>query len=919
MFLKIDALTEKQCSYGLKISHTPKTLFKTRNSKATWKDIMECTILDGDFTIATIYGGNITNEDFPVFPNLREITGSLLIYNARGLTSLEHIFPNLRVIGGQTLIRNYALVIYQNEDLRYIGLNNLKLVRNGGVRITDNAKLCFSRSINWNDIVIGKFGKVQIDKNGYNSRFSENVTESCQDFYGCKVDNPEKCQKMDGPLSCWNSTSCQTYCKYHKSGKGPGCSSLTGEKCHSSCLGGCEIPNDPTTCYACQKYKLNGECVEKCPANTYAHLDNRCLTKEECQNILPIKSLLKKDKIFWKAFKGKCHYNCPDGFQEDPTNPHNCIICEGYCPRKCLGGTIDSIKTALFYEKCNIIEGNLDINIERSEKSSTKQFTKAFGNIREITGNGEKVICDFYPINFGKVDFHAERHFDISFTKFNTSNLNDTVLLGYTVYYKKVEKIDPDLGYGDDIDGECDNQWKSKFFSTEHLYAGKENEGRAWLEYLELNTLYAYYIQTKVVSHPNAKHAISKIEFYKTPFKNPESPLFKKAEAIGSDKILLEWDPPIKANGNITHYTVMWNAKSIGLENGEHDFCGNNLNLESSNPSSLSFIGSMKSNGKTDVQKCHKCRIDKEVTKIEDESDEALEDTVMNTIYPFPLTNEEVESDGKFEDSILDEIFKISYGGEPIEYYCFDQYNLREEEKPHNSIANTEIYPEIYNENITFGRANISSTRVILTGLQHFTEYSIQIIACQDTAEPENSCSKNAAFKIVRTEPFPENDIIDLRTIKVFPYIVNGTEQGDSRIITWKIPDDPNGAILGFRYKIWRENDEMPPSERCISKSEFEKHNGVLVLGLNNGIYSFNISTVSSAGISESVVTKDLFQINVSNWFSWVEMLYLFLFFIIVIAASLYGIYRFYHFIDKKAKKYAQKIIPAKEQGTPLL
>lgn len=51
-----------------------------------------CTIVEGDITLAIIHKRNISSnsennfpsdDDFPIFENLREITGSLLVYNVR--------------------------------------------------------------------------------------------------------------------------------------------------------------------------------------------------------------------------------------------------------------------------------------------------------------------------------------------------------------------------------------------------------------------------------------------------------------------------------------------------------------------------------------------------------------------------------------------------------------------------------------------------------------------------------------------------------------------------------------------------------------------------------------------------------------------------------------------------------------------
>ena len=190
--------------------NSPKQGYKPLAVKDGWEVFFECTILDGDVTISMMTGENITDDQFPVFSHLREITGSVLVYNVKGLTNLGRIFPNLRIIGGHSLIMNYALVIYQNEDLKYIGFDKLTVIRNGGVRIMENKKLCYTRFINWDNILIGKIRDVMIDQ-GSGITFAENNSDipSCKDHLGCAVKDKSICQKVDDILSCWNSTTCQ--------------------------------------------------------------------------------------------------------------------------------------------------------------------------------------------------------------------------------------------------------------------------------------------------------------------------------------------------------------------------------------------------------------------------------------------------------------------------------------------------------------------------------------------------------------------------------------------------------------------------------------------------------------------------------------------------------------------------------------
>ena len=59
--------------------------------------------------------------------------------------------------------------------------------------------------------------------------------------------------------------------------------------------------------------------------------------------------------------------------------------------------------------------------------------------------------------------------------------------------------------------------------------------------------------------------------------------------------------------------------------------------------------------------------------------------------------------------------------------------------------------PKVVHENITSGKINITSTRIVITNLKHYTEYNIQIVACQDERAIENFCSKQVASKFIRT------------------------------------------------------------------------------------------------------------------------------------------------------------------------
>jgi insulin receptor len=74
--------------------------------------------VEGFVRVVLIDRANESEYDKFSFPELREITGYLLIYRVTGLTSLGRMFPNLTVIRGNSLFVDYALVVYEMFDLQ---------------------------------------------------------------------------------------------------------------------------------------------------------------------------------------------------------------------------------------------------------------------------------------------------------------------------------------------------------------------------------------------------------------------------------------------------------------------------------------------------------------------------------------------------------------------------------------------------------------------------------------------------------------------------------------------------------------------------------------------------------------------------------------------------------------------------------
>ncbi|KAE9548241.1 hypothetical protein FO519_008549 [Halicephalobus sp. NKZ332] len=951
---------EQRCD-SIDLRNKPHEAFKNEGSQSNWRIYKNCTILDGDFTMSMMLSEHNTDEQFPVFENLREITGSVLIFGVRGLTTLGRIFPNLRIIGGQSLIMNYALVIYQNQDLKTIGLDKLTMIRNGGVRVKDNFELCYAETINWDSILIGKLRDVVVENGGTTRNSMDTVKNNCNEYNGCKVDNSEKCQKVGDQLA---------YCKYHKLSDdtiGPGCSS-SGEKCHSECIGGCEVTDDPGTCHGCRNFEVNGTCVSKCPLGTYELLDWRCITQEECNSRRPVSSSMNiQEKMVWKAFAGKCHYDCPKGYEEDIKDKTTCKRCESYCPKKCAGGIIHSIGDALKYSKCNIIEGNLEINVKiGTEVIPAGKFTEAFGEIEQIAGflliqmsypftdlhmfrslkniNGSELVNNKYalvieenpnlqelfnieeqPLKIlnGSVSFQANkmlcmekieeflRHIGtdpakadvsrfsngdkavcnevlIEFTltkvssnmihlrwpKFNTSNMDQEKFLGYQVFFKKVDYMGQKLSINEDRSA-CGDSWSMEFFNSS---VDVENDGI--IIPVDPNTVYAYYVQTRLVNHPGARSGISDIQFVKTHFHYPDPPTIKKATVLDACRIALELEPPREPRGNITHYQISWLINEDKRHITFQDPC---IDLPHQIQQAKLAMEKEKreKNQRTcsKVKDCCNCK-DAETPDSEDSEMEALEE-ISNCLVPTVTSGEKEPGD-------LDKCIFVNVTE-------FAAMNI-------NAV-------------------NVSSTKIILSGLKHFTEYEVQVLSCQDEMAIEHWCSKTSKGRVLRTKPLPDNDEVDYGSIKID--MVEPTNENNGMIggyrITWAPPEDPNSVLIAFKVKVSKDDGDTP-LEQCVRYDDYIANGkGVVLNGLTNGKYNLEVRSLTFNGLSKSTISKE-FNVHIPGWFTWNRILYIVLGSIIVITSiCMLGRKCYERNFGKKVQEYLRQTISANPEYLSLI
>ncbi|CAI4230621.1 unnamed protein product [Auanema sp. JU1783] len=1007
---------------------------------------VNCTVLEGSFLMSMVLENTSDIGEWPRYEKLREITGSLLIFQVKGLKTLRWIFPNLRIIGGQSMIQHYSLIIYQNEDIEEIGLDELRIVRNGGVRIADNPKLCNAKSIDWRRIQAGPINDLLVDDSTMEVGVGEGKIAPCEPT--CTHPKyPDKCHFLNHPsrpMACFGKKACQLYCEHDRietangTSLGPGCVDGTNEKCHEECVAGCTKANDPGACYGCAHISHAGKCVRSCPKNLFSYMDRRCISRKTCEMLNPRSSQGKIE--YYKATSGKCDIRCPEGYEEEPENRHKCRLCAGECHRICGGnGTIDSLSKAKLFAGCSIIDGYLEIELRTGmEFVPAEELTKCFQSIQVIQGyllirhspvfvnlnmfknlttitgsflyrekyalavfenpnlaklfaseknltiergylqfhnnrmlcfrhitelmermnrikemdesdqsktsNGDKAICDESSFDV-YVDSVSYNSFGLKWRPYNTFDIDFRKFLGYEILYKEVTSNNTAITVDDDRSA-CSDSWMRYFQEVTSVvspdgyvlsatsdrkdsltqsdvsallndYANGTQDSDYNGPHVDVlitadvkpDTTYAFYVTTVLVRHIGARNAVSPLGFVRTTFGIPDPPQIIKAEALGTDSISIEWSPPRKPNGQVTHYTINYRPIDVNLEKKASVVCSNenvkdlsddrSFSRDSSYHVSYGFGTSLVSTTAAPetcaAKNCCPCQTDV-LSKINElENNLEFENSMQNIMF--------VQRDGAQEEPDDSKRMKRSISTN----LGSDKDNLDERRRRIESY-NEKI--EQYESLSMPNRINVTGNKVILRNLKHYTEYFVSIVACQNVSVPDSHCSHRKAWHYIRTDKIPDADVIDNSTINV-EFVGNST---NDFVVNWKPPKYPNGAILAYKVRVTNLAQQATPIEQCNSSLELPnpEKDGVPFNGLADGHYRVEIRTVSELGISAAAVRSEPVIVERPSFWTVRRIIYVIIciaFFLSFLAACAYFCMRKYY--GEKVKEYATQLISA--------
>ncbi|CAJ0942933.1 unnamed protein product, partial [Mesorhabditis belari] len=536
-------------------------------------------------------------------------------------------------------------------------------------------------------------------------------------------------------------------------------------------------------------------------------------------------------------------------------------------------------------------------------------FMKAVGKESEMDNddqspdtNGERAICEESSLEVTVTEV-LHNGFIIQWNPLNDSDSDYRKFLGYQVFYKEVHSVDHNMSIDDDRSA-CSDSWVMHFEPEKEDVTTSKTRGAIIVSTLiKANTIYAFYVQTRIVKHDGARNSVSKIGFLTTKYATPNEPKFEKAKALSSDSIEIEWDEPTMPNGEITHYIITWVRERDEAITGHACDRGHSHAAKPEQPSATASVMATFLPKKEDQGTCSKvpgcCQCDvppsASTNPLSLENDEKIslkahfENEIQNVVF--------VQSSRRRKRSIDegptgkdDKVGKTVKDGKekPGQAAGKSQTQPQKSKRPPVLLAPSPSQEASPSWDYIIRSKNVTGTRFKIDNLTHYGNYRITIAACQNVSVPENSCTLRPSWKNVRTTPIPEYDLVKNDTILV--EVINGTTNDVK--VKWDEPVDPNGLILGYRIRLENQLQNAHAFDQCMNRSQYnESGGGWLFPGLPDGTYKIEIRTVSLAGVSQPSSPKAMVEVSAPSWFTWKRLLIGLFILIILIAVGTLGIW----------------------------
>ncbi|CAG2100850.1 unnamed protein product, partial [Medioppia subpectinata] len=454
--------------------------------------------------------------------------------------------------------------------------------------------------------------------------------------------------------------------------------------------------------------------------------------------------------------------------------------------------------------------------------------------------NGDKVACD---VNELKVHIwkRGTVMVGIRFQNFKHLMGDQRSLLGYLIYYK--ESPYKNISIYDGRDACSTNFWKVDDYEANDA---EDDYITHIIPQLKPFTQYALYIKTYTIASEK-KGAQSPVIYFKTQEDTPSQPRKLTARSDTPTEIFIEWDEPSRPNGEVTHYLVTGTPNSRELDSlNERNYCTEPITHDT--PKKIVDDPPLDNN----CTQVHNPWLMKNKSNSDSESEECC------SCRPSLMDDTDVERRISFEDHLINTIYIKK---EDFDKSVKRRRRRREIAKSESNLLlgfSTENNVNVTTEETTTTTANphfqqrVGVKNVRIPDLTHFTEYTIEVRACQDKkpndtrADPQ-LCSLKAMTS-VRTLPLDGADDID--ELFVTSFSDNNTE---SQLIhlKWDQPTAPNGYIVSYHIEYKKVSSESAYTiPVCITRDQYLRLSGYVLQDLSPGNYSFRLRAHSLASWS---------------------------------------------------------------------
>ncbi|XP_071481158.1 insulin-like peptide receptor isoform X2 [Diadema antillarum] len=485
-----------------------------------------------------------------------------------------------------------------------------------------------------------------------------------------------------------------------------------------------------------------------------------------------------------------------------------------------------------------------------------------------LSSNGDQVACNtqrltvIFPASFGKLLM-------VEWSQPNNSAQDTRDIVGYIVSYREAPFRNVTELDGEDACGT--SAWDAQYVNPDHT-ATLINNLKPW-------TQYAFMVRTYTIAGAQFS-ARSNIVYHLTNEAVASPPSSLKVTSNSSSELVVTWKPPVNPNGNLTHYRIRWQPQYLPTEEfANRDFCREKLPTLKKSESTTDPVDVPEEEEPSNTgvgDGCCACPPDPEDLKREQEEarfQKAFENKLHNSIYVRRDYNnlfggpdskrrrrrdvpseQDLTPESTLAPPLLPLVSPTRPPGAP---------SGNDSSSPSGQFTPSRPPPQANATTTTSAplvkQRNLSVVESFhLEGLEHFTEYLIEVEACN-----LEGCSQ-AAAKYGRTMPKDSADEISSTVT------VNHT--ADNRVrLTWAAPHNPNGIIVIHEVMIERRGGGVVGQDErnvytidggttaetttqaqenieCVSAEVYRRDLGAEVSGLAVGNYTARVRAVSLAG-----------------------------------------------------------------------